>query len=218
MVGRSARDALFLAHLHANRLPATYIAAALTVGAVNYPYSRIADRFRRDQLLGVTAGIMALSLVVFRLALGSGTWLYYALYVWVEVIGAIIVIQFWTLAQDLHTAREAKRVFGLIGVGAPLANVVFGFAIVGFARRLGADNLLLLSAALLMATSYLVMSLGRRAVVPPPARRSNRRSARTGARKFLTSPHLRWTAVVIFLTFLTSTVIDFQFKGIRPVT
>ena len=38
-------------------------------------------------------------------------------------LGSLVVIQFWTLANDVFHAREAKRLFGYIGGGGTLATL-----------------------------------------------------------------------------------------------
>ncbi len=53
-------------------------------------------------------------------------WVYPVIYVYVEVMGALVLVQFWTLANELFNAREAKRLYGLIGAGGTFANIFIG--------------------------------------------------------------------------------------------
>jgi len=76
------------------------------------------------------------------------------------------VIQFWTMANDVFHAREAKRLFGLVGAGGTLANVVFGLLVSRYARRVGAPNLLWLMVVQL-ASCALLAGAARASSRPP---------------------------------------------------
>ena len=43
-----------------------------------------------------------------------------AFYVLGLILGILLISQFWTLANDVYDARQAKRLFGFIGGGASL--------------------------------------------------------------------------------------------------
>lgn len=218
ITGRAVRDALFLAHLDRSHLAWMYVASALAVALTSLGYAPIAGRVRRDRsaLVGALA-FSTLFLLAFAVERTGALWLYYVLYVLVEVMGALVLLQFWTLANELFNAREAKRLYGLIGAGGMVSNVLIGFAVGKVALRFGASALLLLCAALLFgtATSSLVAGrLGRQrmfaraATGKPPRRRSGR------ARWAFASGHLRAVALLAVLTFFTITLVDFQFKVI----
>jgi ATP/ADP translocase len=106
VVGRTVRDTLFLSRYDVSSLPMMYVAVAIGVSVSSYAYARIADRYRRDRvvphsLLGFTA-LMA----IFYVIAGTGAhWIYPALYVGIEVVGAITILQFWTFASDIFSAR-----------------------------------------------------------------------------------------------------------------
>ena len=48
------------------------------------------------------------------------------LYVFTDVVGALVVMQFWTFAGDIFAPREARRLFGVIAGGSTLSNLLFG--------------------------------------------------------------------------------------------
>ncbi len=212
IVGRSVRDALFLAHGTREQLPWMYIASALAVAMVGSGYARIADRARRDWLTAGSAALFALGFGLFRLALGrAGEWVYGAYYVYVEVVGALTIIQFWTLANDLYNSRDAKRLFGTIGAGGTVANIVLGGLVGVLASRIGAENLGLLCAGLLAAVTFLSLRLGHRV---PTRAKGGRSRARAGASRIFGSTHLKYVAALSAITFLATTLLDFQFKSI----
>src|SRR5438445_12895865 len=152
VVGRSVRDALYLAHGTARGLSWLYIFSSIAIIAVSSGYARVADRVPRGFLNAVSAVTCAAGFAAFWALLRAGARgaVYPALYVCVEAMGSLVVIQFWTMANDVFHAREAKRLFGLIGAGGTLANVVFGLLIASEAKTFGATNLLWIMVAQLL--------------------------------------------------------------------
>src|SRR5438093_6409704 len=173
VIGHSVRDALYLSNRPARGLAGMYIWSSIAIVLVSWSYARIADRLPRGLLNAVSAlGCAALGAAFWAvLTVTDAVWVYAALYVFVEAMGSLVVIRFWTLANDVFHAREAKRLFGLIGAGGTIANVVFGLLVSRYARRIGAPNLLWLMVAQLLACALL---------------------ARGGARLISTAPLIGW--------------------------
>lgn len=212
IVGRSLRDALFLTHVGRERLPSMYVLSALAVALAGLLYAKFENRFRRDRLTAATAVALGFACLVLRAGARPGAaWVFSVLYVFIEVMGAIIVIQFWTMANDIYHARDAKRLFGTIATGGTLANILVGSLVGGLAKRVGAENLLFFVAALLFGCAVLVRLVGRRVPMRVAFRARGPRPASAAARVF-GSPHLRTVAALAGVTFLATTLIDFQFK------
>jgi ATP/ADP translocase/HEAT repeat protein len=212
VVGRSARDTLFLARVSPSALPWVYILASGAVAAAGFAYARHLAHRRLDVMLPVTALLFAGSYAAARLALpAAGGWLPAALYAWVEVTGAITLIQFWSFASVLCDSRAAKRLFGIVALGGTVAAVAAGFAVGGLARRGGTPALLWLAAGYLVAAAALadlaVRAAGPRTWSAPPLLRPGG-PERPGA----PDDHLRALALLSALTFLAVTFVDYQFK------
>ncbi len=84
-------------------------------------------------------------------------------FVWVNCFGVIAPVQAWNFANSLFDARQARRLFGLIGAGASFGAVAGGL----MARYLvepvgGTVNLLLVLAALLSVGAMIVAVAARR--------------------------------------------------------
>lgn len=219
VVGRSIRDALYLANRPANGLAGMYIWSSLAIVIVSYAYARIADKVPRGQLNAASALACAAVCSVFwaLLTLHSGQWVYPALYIFVEAMGSLIVIQFWTMANDVFHAREAKRLFGLIGAGGTLANVIFGLMVANYAKLLGAANLLWLMVGQLILCAVFARS-GAGAASPAPMigrqRQPSRKApllSRAGL-SFLNNRHLTIVALIGAVSAAAVTIVDFQFK------
>src|SRR5882672_2665776 len=114
VVGHSVRDALYLANRPARGLAGMYIWSSLAIVLVSWLYARIADRVPRGLLNAASAlGCAALAAAFWAvLTVSDAVWVYAGLYIFVEAMGSLVVIQFWTLANDVFHAREAKRLFG----------------------------------------------------------------------------------------------------------
>ena len=221
VVGRSIRDALYLAHRPARGLAGMYVVSSFAIVIVSWLYARVADRVPRGKLNAASALCCAfLCAIAFLFLSGTpGTWVYPALYIFVEVMGSLIVIQFWTLANDVFHAREAKRLFGIIGGGGTLANVVFGLLVGHYAKRIGAVNLLWLMVAQLSLCAALAQSAARLASAAPipmarrtPPRKQRTFLSRAGALSVFANRHLTLVAAIGCVSAAAVTIVDFQFK------
>ncbi len=215
--GRAVRDALFLSQRGSRDLAWMYVASAAAVALIGAGYGPLAAKVRRDRMAAysslVFAAFYALAYAVER---EGAAWLTPALYVYVEVMGALCLLQFWTLANELFNAREAKRLYGLIGAGGTLSNILVGLMIARVASRYGASALLWVCVGLCVGcagAALLAGSVGRQRMFARAAggrtlalRRAN------GAARVLGSKHLRAVGLLAMATFFTITLVDFQFK------
>ncbi len=217
LTGRTVRDALFLAHRDRSELAWMYVLSAIFVTGTGLLYARLANRIRRDLMALLSAAFFAtIFVLLWVVERYQPPGIYSVIYVLVEVMGALILVQFWTLANELFNAREAKRLYGFIGAGGTFANILIGLLSAQIARQFGTASLLLMCAALLVVTggaSYAGGRLGRQRLFaraasgkPSAAKRSG------GASRVLNDSHLRTVAILSAVTFFTTTLIDFQFK------
>ena len=221
IISRTVRDTLFLHRVSLESLPAMYIAVAANVAGASYAYSRVADSMRRDRLIVRGLALSVITILTFYTFLRLGeppVYFYGVLYVAVEILGAISMIQFWTLAGDIFSGRQGKRLFGFIGAGGVLANVVCGFSVGALAPILGTEQLLLVVASLFVICLFLVRAIAQHSqdeldlAIQKPKRKNTGMSRDAGA--VLHSTHLKLIACLVVVTFLTVTVIDYQFKVI----
>src|SRR5438270_2480591 len=171
VVGRSVRDALYLANADrpGKGLAGMYIFSSLAIVLVSWMYARVADKVNRGALNAVCAlGCAAMCAVFWALlSMQDAPWVYAALYIFVEAMGSLVVIQFWTMANDVFHAREAKRLFGLIGGGGTLANVIFGLLVGKYAKTIGADKLLWVMVGQLIFCALLARAGSNIATIAP---------------------------------------------------
>lgn len=215
-MGRSLRDALFLAHYDKGALPWMYVLQAFSVAAASSLYARYADKVRKDLMAGGTAIFLAFTLIGFRIGIHFGQrWMIAALYVWIEILAAVGIIQFWNLANEMFNPREAKRLFGIVGAGGTLATIVLGPLMGPFAHRFGTEALLYPCALLMLGTAGVVRAIGRRHLARLTQKRTGKSAKGSGGlMKIISSGHLRLVALIGAATFVTTTLVDYQFKAI----
>ncbi len=214
IVGRISRDTLFLELPKAREaLPYVYIAIAFSVAAATTVYGRLGTAVARDKMRSRALIFFAITVAALHLLmLQSKTW-YWVYYVWVEVIGQLMVIQAWSMAGDIFNAREAKRLFAFIGGGGVLSNIACGFGVKQIALVIGAQGLVLVASGVILA-AFLCEQWASRAAHAELA--SHREPPKRNVFKAKTPPlasvHLRTIAALVGLTFFVSTVVDYQFK------
>ena len=139
----------FISDLGADNLPYVLLAAGFVIGILMAGYSWLIARLPRRWGLPITQVGMAGMLVVFWFLFQSGgSWVSALFYLAGLILGLLLISQFWTLANIVYDPRQAKRLFGFIGGGAPLGGVA-GSALASYAPVIGSTNLLIPSAALM---------------------------------------------------------------------
>ncbi len=225
IIGRTARDTLFLHRVSVDALPLMYVAVAAAVSFSSYGYSRLADHHRIERLMTISLAIFITLVTAFWFLISFvslDAWPYAILYVVVEIVGAICIIQFWTLANDIFSSRQAKRLFGFIGAGGVVASIGCGFAVGNIAPVVGPENLLLISALSLGAGLIALRGVIRLAKAELEHIRRKPKKTHIGIAKdsgtILHHRHLYTISAIVVLTFLVVTVVDFQFKAVARQT
>ncbi len=224
VVMKAVRDSLFLYKLGVAQLPLVYILVAVFSGAVAWLYAHFFRRLPISTQLHTTFLGGAAVLLAFQLVLsGEAPWLYYALYLWVSGYGLLTVAQSWLFANHVFTAREAKRLFGVIGAGAILGGTLGGLLTTSLAVLVGTEGLLLVAAGGYAACSGLVAVLDRMTRASVPARHAvpssldgvdpqERKPPPSGFAGY--GSHLAIIAGLIALGEVVATLVDYQFKAI----
>src|SRR5215469_17843514 len=157
VIGKVARDALFLDRFKAVQLPYADIASAVLVGFVVAAYVYLGRHLSLRTLLVGSQLFFSSNCALFW-ALGHyyhPNWLFPIFYVWVGMFGVLAPTQVWTLANYALTTREAKRIFGMVGGGAIGGAIFAGFFSKTVAKAFGTESLLLGMALLLLICTML---------------------------------------------------------------
>ena len=211
---KAIRDALFIGEYGALKLPYVMLGIALLAGLFASFYIRLARRFATRQLILASMLFFASNVLAFWwLVQGQRPWLYPVIFVWAGVYGVVAPTQVWTLANELFTTREAKRLFGVIGAGGILGAVVSGSLAYRLAPVLGTANLMLVLVAYLLLAALLVFVLCRhRAPRASSADHPSPQGLRESLARIHRSSHLRLLGALVFITALATSIADFQYK------
>jgi AAA family ATP:ADP antiporter len=195
VVGKVARDALFLARFQAVQLPYVDIASAVLVGFVVAGYVRLGRRISLRNLLVGSLVFFATNCALFWAVAHyyHPAWLFPVFYVWVGIFGVLAPTQVWALANYVLTTRDAKRIFGLVGGGAISGSIFAGLCSKTVAKAFGTESLLLCMALALVFCPSLVILICRRAQLGFGSQDEMREGSRDGY--LLVRYYLDWLAV-----------------------
>jgi AAA family ATP:ADP antiporter len=216
----TARDALFLAHLPAARLPWVYLGIAAS-SALMVRVTGNRPRGGKKPVTLPVALLFAAGIDVGFFALTSfrTNVVFYALYLWSGIFGSWAVLTFWYLLARVIDVGRAKRIYPVVGAGA-IAGAIFGAAFArGVAYFAPAQLLLVVAAGVLVITALgptLVFArLVARAKVDANAddEEPAATSVMTDVGEALRTRHVQKILAGALLSNLAATLIDFLFKS-----
>lgn len=213
ILGRTVRDTLFLSRYSLAALPWMFVLFGVVSALVALFYGWVSDRMARRVQMQAALAVGAASYVGVWLLVRAGvSWIYPVFYIWTEVVANLLIMQFWTLSNDLHDPRSAKRLFGFIGSARILGVILCGLCAGLAVRALGTPQLLLVMTALLALMAGLAQALSRYPQAAAARGGAAKRSEPMG--RVLRQPYVRVLAAMILLIFVALTVGDYQFKMI----
>ena len=155
--------------------------------------------------------------------LSSLPWMLYVFEIWVKVFSIIIVSQGWLVAANVFNTREAKRVYGLLGVSSVIGAAA-GASFTAFTvTAIGIRNLLLASSVTLVL-GWLAF---RGAISQPGVSLTGARAAEEEGESFSfkdivkaigTYRHLQVIIGIISLTYLVDVMVDYQWSAMAKNT
>jgi ATP:ADP antiporter, AAA family len=122
--------------------------AVLLLGVVPL-YGWITTRLNRNQVMGWTTFFFASNLVLFYLVGQMGYRVGVSYYIWVGIFNVFSVTQLWSLASDLFSECDGKRLFPLLGAGASIGAVGGAWAAGKLIKPLGPYNIMLVAASII---------------------------------------------------------------------
>lgn len=212
IAGKSARDTYFLSRFPKFYLPIMFLACAVVVALASWLISRTTQHVSRKTLLDVTVGI-AIGAVLVSYANLSG-WVIPAIYIWVDIIVLVVVLQLWLEAGRIFDARQARRLFALIAAGGSVAAIIIGSSLKGFAKSFGSESILI-GVAGLLAVYWVFGRLSMRQF-RPGATQTRRQTSTAGFH--VRDPYIVWFALLVAASALVTQVVDYQFKLIAATS
>lgn len=211
---KPASRSLFIEYLGADQLPYVWIGTALTMAVFIGVYHRLVERCSRVVLVLGTCLLLVACLVIFRILLNSpGPIVATSFYIFVDILGVLIVEQFWSLTNSIYSTKEGKGWYGYIGTGGLVGGVLGGGAAALVLKHtpLQTADLLLVAAGiilLLFILTWLMSWLGLYCEVEDHGQTTEYAG---GWQSFKRSRFLMLIAVILLLTQLASPLIEFQF-------
>ena len=215
--------ALFLNSFDIDKLPYLMILIAFVGGFLAYLYTRLAVKSSLPAAVGWSTALSVGSMIVIAWLLGmSGGWVLYVFNIWVGLFSVMMVAQGWLIAANVFTPREAKRLYGLLGMSAVLGAAFGGKFTADMVRAIGARKLVLAS-ALMVVIAYLCFRalLMQKGVSLATARGAESEEAQFHFGDILTAirhhRHLQVIVAIITVTFIVDVTIDFQFNAMAKL-
>ena len=215
------RDSIFLGHHAVSELPYLYILIAVLAGTLIAIYTRYTANISIIRLIVATNAVILSNIVFFWVLLTyfDPSWSHYAFYIWSAMATAIAVAQAWTLVNHIFTLDQAGRAFGLIAAGGTVGGVVASFgAQWSIHLSVESHHLLWVVAGVYIVASALVLWAERRLdgkISEGETWRTEKSETPYSSKigELLSgSAYLRTVAVIILVSVIVSTLIDFHFK------
>lgn len=86
-------------------------------------------------------------------------WLGRAFFVWLSIFNLFVVSVFWSFMADIYTRDQGRRLFGLISAGGSVGALAGPFATKILVSHIGFQNILLISATLLLFGVFCISQL-----------------------------------------------------------
>jgi AAA family ATP:ADP antiporter len=153
----------FITNLGAVNIPYAIFGAGVFIGVLMLGYTRVYSLLPKRWALPITQAGMALVMLafwtLFRTRPAWADWVSVGFFVWGNLLGVLVISQFWTLANGIYDPRQAKRLFGFIGGGVMLGGMTGSGLTTFIIESVGANTLLLWSALTLIACLVLVSGI-----------------------------------------------------------
>ena len=198
----------------------TFVFSALAVSI----YGAIISRVRFSRIVPGVYVFFALSFIGFYIAgatLSGNDIVNRIYYVWTSVFGLFHLSVFWTFMSGLYNKEQAKRLFGVIAVGATVGAIAGPAFVSAFADDIGSLNMLIVTAILLLAPIPIMArldTLRSTALGNPDGAADLLRGDRLGINPFsgfsllVSNRYLLWIALFILLYVTMSTFMYFEIR------
>ena len=212
---KPASRSLFIESLGAERLPYVWIATALTMGVFISYYHRLVERCSRIRVVLGTCLTISILLVIFRVLMTYAIPVIDAcFYVFVDILGVVLVEQFWSLTNSIYNTNEGKSWYGLVGTGGLVGGVAGGWAAAMLIKHtpVQTPDLLLTAAGIIgiiFALTWLMGRVGIYCEVDHVVRPQQKASG--GWQILRHSRYLMMIAAILLFAQLASPLVEYQF-------
>jgi len=212
--------AMFLNKFNIDKLPYLYILIAIAGGVLAYLYTRIALKSSLTTAVSWTMLIAIVCLIALWWLIGLNLpWMLYVFNIWVSLFSIVLFSQGWLVAANLFDSRQAKRLYGLLGLGAVVGAAMGSGVTTLTVRIVGTRNLILACAGIVaLAFGAFLGAIRQSKGSLTGARAADTEKQEFSARDIFASiarnRHLQLIIVITLLTFIVDELVDFQFQAV----
>lgn len=210
--------AMFLDKFDIDKLPYLYILIALVGGIMAYVYTKVAINVSLNAAVNYATFFVTGCLIAIWYFLGfHWNWMLYVFNVFVSLFSITLVSQGWLVASNVFNSREAKRVYGILGLGA-VVGAAFGGSftalVVGY---IGSRNLVLASAGMVLLSWLAYVGVTRQKGVSltraKGAEKEENFSLSEVGNAISKYRHLQIVIAIIALTYIVDVMVEYQFSA-----
>ena len=209
---------MFLERFNIDKLPVLYLLLAVAGGLLATLYTRAALRASLQAAVAWATAVSLLSFVGFWWAFQfNWKWLLYVFNLWANLFGVVTVAQGWLVAGNVYTSREAKRLYGVLALGATLGSLAgSGFTNI-LVKKVGPRPLVLVC-ALVVILAYVAyrLAVAQKGASLARARAAEAEEAQAHVRDLVTAVgrhrHLQVIIGIISLIFVVDVLVDYQYN------
>ena len=207
ITSKTARDTFFLSRYDQTFLPFMYILTALIMWkGVGYIQKILKGKSLLQQNIYLHASF-AFGTLLFAF-FNRGLFVP-ILYLWVEIITALMGMKFWELATNIFNSRQGKRLFGIITAGGSLSGVITGISISQLASY-GSDALILFTSFGILLCMIFIFFLKQYFM---STQKGFEKEVDIPKFQFLKmEPFVKHILFIVILLASLSTFVDYQFK------
>ncbi len=216
VAGKATRDALFLSQFNITALPLAAAASAILSLVAVLAFARGMARLTPARMVPLAlVASSALLLGEWALSFAMPRTAAVAVYLHTSVFGGTLLSGFWSLLNERLDPHSAKRVVGQIGTGASLGGLLGGLITWRAAAVITVPTMLVVLAVLGLLC---LVPLGRlRPLRREPASRApgpeEGATPPSGLRLISEEPYLRNLAILVGLSALMETLLDYVFNA-----
>ena len=147
-------------------IPYLFIGTFLAMLVATPIFGWVASRFPRRVFLPWVYLFFVTNILIFWMvfakAVNAGethVWLGRAFFVWLSVFNLFVVSVFWSFMADIYTREQGRRLFGFITAGGSIGALLGGAATSALVVPIGFQNLLPISATLLLVAVFCISKL-----------------------------------------------------------
>jgi AAA family ATP:ADP antiporter len=214
--------AMFINRFEIDDLPYLYIVIAGAGGTMAYLYTKLAIHTSLKTAVNVcTFGMIGTLVLIWHLLSYNWPWLLYVFNAFVSLFSITLVSQGWLVASNVFTTREAKRLYGLLGLSAVIGAAIGGEFTQIMVRYVGSRNLLLASAGFVFLAYLAFLGVATRKGVSL-AEAKGAEEEETFSVKELGGiitryRHLQVIMAVILLTYVVDVTVEYQFNAMAKL-